>query len=611
MCGILGFNWADIDQAKKLGNLIKSRGPDQDGYFVDENITLGHRRLSIIDLSENGRQPMFNEDKTIIIVFNGEIFNFQEIKEDLLMKGHVFYSLTDTEVIIHAYEEYGVNCLSRFNGQFAFCIYDSKKMQLFLARDRIGINPLFYYFHDGAFIFGSELKIILKSDVIKEINENALDFCIRFGWPHHKECIIKNAYKIEPGHYLIFDVKNSMIKTYKKYWNLEFSNEIKDEKEASSLLLQKLDQSVKMRLLADVPVGAFLSGGVDSSTIVALMSKYTDKLNTFSVKVNAKGFDESRFARLVSNQFHTIHHEIVLNEHDILDLIPKVVYHYDEPFGDSSMIPTYMVSKIAREYVTVSLSGDGGDELFGGYESYAFMRKITLLSNIINPFLLPFNFLLNKLGFLKKVPRRLKIVDRIMGSIKFFSLRRDQQFAILNSNLLEKYIRPNKLENEDYYKPYFKYKSLLSNLTNTDLHNYLPDDILTKVDRASLANSLESRPPFLDHTFIEFACKIDPKLKIKHGEKKYILKKTIESLLPRRVIYRRKMGFSIPLQDYFRTILKELVIEKVLNFKGHRFFEHIDIKSLVNDHLNKKVDNSRFIWSILMFNLWWEKWMIE
>lgn len=609
MCGILGFNWNDPELAKKLGDLIKSRGPDQDAYYIDDSISLGHRRLSIIDLSEKGRQPMFNEDKNVIIVFNGEIYNYQEIKKDLLSKNHVFNSMTDTEVIIHAYEEYGVKCLDLFNGQFAFCIYDKRANILFLARDRIGINPLFYYQKDDKFIFGSELKVILEAGISKEINTIALNFSILFGWPHHKECIIKNAYKVEPGHYIIYDILSKRITKNVKYWDVKFTSEIKDEKLAKKLVLEKLDEAVKKRLVADVPVGAFLSGGVDSSTVVALMSKYTTNLNTFSVKFEKKAYDESRYAKMVSRKYQTNHHEIVLHASDVKELIPKLVYHYDEPFGDSSMIPTYLVSNIARQFVTVSLSGDGGDELFGGYESYAFIKGITRLSKYMKVITLPLKFVLNRMPRISKMVSKINIVRRLVDSVKLLSAPMSLQFCFSIYNQLLKYVRKNNWPEEDYYKKHFFYKDPLANMINTDLHCYLPDDILTKVDRASLANSLESRPPFLDHELVELACKIDSSLKIKGNEKKYILKESIEDLLPRVIIYRKKMGFALPLDSIIRSELKELVVEKVQKYNGHHYFDHIDTTALVNDHLNKKADNTRYIWFILMFNLWWERWM--
>jgi len=610
MCGILGFNWNDPKLAKELADCISHRGPDQDGFFFDNSISFGHRRLSIIDLSEKGRQPIFNEDKTVVIVFNGEIFNYQPLKDDLIKKGHDFVSGTDTEVIVHAYEEYRINCLDHLNGQFAFAIYDAKKRIIFLARDRIGINPLFYYYHEGKFIFGSELKIILNAGIHKEINEAALSFYKFFNWPHRKECIIKNAYKVEPAHYVIFDLEEKKIINDDSYWKVDFSEEIKDEQEAIKLLQERIEESIKMRLMSDVPVGAFLSGGVDSSIVVAIMSKYTKNLNTFSVKFDHSDFDESKYSNIVAELYKTNHHIIQFTASDVISLIPTLVYHYDEPFGDSSMIPTYLVSKVARQYVTVSLSGDGGDELFGGYTSYGSFQRILELSRKKRLFYKVLNAI-----FRSRVAKPLMKSARIRSKafllwmcVKFTDY---QQFALVNSSKMYDAYQPHNLAPVDAYKDYFCHQEWLSNAINADLHSYLPDDILTKVDRASLANSLESRPPFLDHELIELACRIDPCLKIRNNEKKYILKRLAEQLLPREIVYRPKKGFAVPIQHYFRNELKPMLEEKVLNFDKHRYFDDIDKHRLFNEHMAEKADHSRMLWTMLMFNLWWERWFVD
>ncbi len=607
MCGILGFNWEDEKLVNKLGNLLNHRGPDQEGYYTDEGISLGHKRLSIIDLSEKGRQPMSNSDKTIWITYNGEIFNFQEIKKELEAKGYHFKSKTDTEVIIYGYQEYGTKILEKLNGQFAFCIYDKKKKKLFLARDRIGINPLYYYLDDDKFIFGSELKIILKSGVKKEINKFALNYYLMYGHTPRKQSIIENAYKLEPGHYMIFDLKNNKIKEYSKYWDVKIINEIKDEALAKKIILEKLDESVKKRLIADVPIGAFLSGGLDSSAVVALMSKYTKNLNTFSIKFDYDEFDESKYAEIVSKKFETKHHVVKFTAKDVKELIPKLIYHYDEPFGDPSMIPTFLVSKVARQHVTVSLSGDGGDELFGGYNSYKHFRLLNLqkfyprfLNKLIYGLLKIFNF---------------EFLTKIKAFFELGCLKRGLKFVRLMSYLNRVEFKKLTGENpEEYYKKYakeFKKSDYLNEAINIDLHNYISEDILTKVDRASLANSLESRPPLLDHEIIEFACKIDPRLKLRGREGKYIFKKSLEGILPKEILYRKKMGFGVPLKHYFRGKLKELVNNYVINFDKHNYFNKKYIKD-IKRNINKKYwskDYSRAIWTIMIFNMWWEHWI--
>jgi asparagine synthase (glutamine-hydrolysing) len=606
MCGILGFNWRDEVLAKKIGSSLSHRGPDQEGYFSDKNLTLGHRRLSILDLSEKGRQPMSDKSKNYYITFNGEIFNYQEIKEELLEKGYKFKSKTDTEVLLYGYIEFGEKILNKLNGQFAFCIYDKKKNNLFLARDRIGINPLYYYFKDGKFIFGSEMKVIMEAGIEKEIDKFSLNYYFLYGYTPTKRSILKNVFKLEKGHYLKFDLNKNKITSYKRYWDYTLENKITDEKKAKKLILEKLDESVKKRLMADVPVGAFLSGGVDSSAVVALMSKYTKNLNTFSVKFDYQDFDESKYADIISKKFNTKHHVIKFTSKDVKELIPKLVYYYDEPFGDSSMIPTFLVSKVAREKVTVSLSGDGGDELFGGYNSYKHYKLLN-----VQKFYPQF---VNKIGYKVLKNSSNEKLEKLKAFFEIGSLDRGKKFARLMSYLDKDEVY--KIIGEDpqkYYREYAKefYKSgYIDEAVNIDLSNYITEDILTKVDRASLANSLESRPPILDHEMIELACKIDPKLKIKNGEGKYIFKKALEGTLPKQILYRQKKGFGVPLKHYFRNELRDMVEEYVIDYKNPYIGK--DIIKDIKVNLDKKVwakDYSRIIWSILIFNMWYERWI--
>ncbi|HLC32917.1 MAG TPA: asparagine synthase (glutamine-hydrolyzing), partial [Candidatus Nanoarchaeia archaeon] len=361
MCGILGFNWNDPKLAVTLCSSLKHRGPDQNGTFHDSQVTLGHTRLSILDLSERGKQPMSTPDKNLMIVFNGEIFNYQELRSEF--PADTFLSTSDTEVILNAYKKYGVSCVDKLDGQFAFCIYDVHKKILFLARDRAGINPLYYYDCEEKFIFGSELKIILSSGVPKQINTYAFRHYLAYGFTPRSQSIIDHAYKLEPGHYLIYDLKSkTAVKT--KYWDVASSAKITDEAEAIQLIRSHIDRAVKSRLVADVPVGAFLSGGLDSSAVVAYASKYKQDLNTFSVSFDDPAFDEQKYSSAVACHFKTNHHVLSFGADDVKKLLPQLAYHYDEPFADPSMVPTFFVSKVARKHVTVSLSGDGGDELF-------------------------------------------------------------------------------------------------------------------------------------------------------------------------------------------------------------------------------------------------------
>ncbi|MEM4756159.1 MAG: asparagine synthase (glutamine-hydrolyzing), partial [Candidatus Woesearchaeota archaeon] len=593
MCGILGFSWNDPSLLKKLTRLLKHRGPDAEGFYTDDIVSLGHRRLSILDLSKNGQQPMPNEDSTIWITYNGEIFNFETIRNALIKKGHHFISKTDTEVLIHGYEEWGHSLLKRLNGQFAFCIYDKKRKELFLARDRMGINPLYYYFDTKKFIFGSELKVILKSGVRLTLNTFAKDYYFLFGHCPRRESIIENTYKIEPGYYLVFDLQKCSIRDYKPYWSPTFSATITSEKDALVSLKRLFEDAVQLRLVADVPVGAFLSGGVDSSAVVAYASKYKKNLNTFSIKFEYDEFDESKYAALVSKTFSTTHHTITFTANEICQLLPKLIYHYDEPFADPSMIPTFLVSSVARRNVTVSLSGDGGDELFGGYHTYSYYHLLTF-STYYPKF---FNTLFSTL---------FSFFPSNQYLTTYFSLASQQKkYAPLMSFLLPSQAR--RFLSKDpmlYYKTYeaFFHPHWLHHAIYHDFKNYLPCDILTKVDRASMANSLESRPPLLDHRFVEFACSLHPSLKIRGYKKgKYIFKKAFEGILPSIILTRKKQGFSVPLRYYLKKELKSYVD----NLYDNTFLKQYGFsKSL----LDSNKTNIRLLWALIIFKEWSKVW---
>lgn len=606
MCGILGFNWRDEQLASKLSSLIKHRGPDQDGFYYDKSLSLAHRRLSIVDLSEKGRQPMTTNDGRLTIVFNGEIFNFKQLRSELAAAGKIFKSQSDTEVLLIAYQEYGPAVLEKLNGQFAFVIYDQVRNILFLARDRAGINPLYYYHSGDKFIFGSELKVILESGIKKEINVQAANYYFLYGHTGRRQTILENCFKLEAGSFLIFDLAKKEIVENKRYWRIEPKEEISDEAEAKKLILENLERAVKERLMADVPVGAFLSGGVDSSAVVAMMSRYTKDLNTFSVKFDHDDFDESAFAEIVSEKFNTKHHVISFSAQDVKDLIPELAFHYDEPFADPSMIPTFLVSRVAREKVAVSLSGDGGDELFGGYDSYSLydsVRKQAKWPSALN--------------------RALSLACRLSGKFaragKFFDLAAEDpkiRFAVFRSFIYKSEIkRFLKADPEAAYREYadsYQKEDCLEEASNIDFHNYLVDDVLAKVDRASLGNSLESRPPLLDHQMIELAFKISSNLKIKNKQAKYIFKKSLEGILPDEIIYRPKKGFGVPLKYYLKNELKGLVKKYVLDYSAHDLYkrEYIDDIRQALEAGQWKRDYSRPIWAILMFNLWYERWIL-
>ncbi len=411
MCGILGFNWEDEKKVRSLAELLQHRGPEQEGFHVKDGISIGHKRLKIIDLSEKGRQPMYNEDGSVCVTFNGEIFNFPEIKESLEKHGHVFISHTDTEVLVHGYEQWGTDMLERLNGQFAFCIFDKKQNLFFLARDRFGIKPLFYYCDDKKFIFGSELKVFLKSDIEKRLSQNAMDYYMLFGNTPFDQSILEDVKKLPAGSMLVYDLSAKKIKENRRYWTLSFANQLDcDETEIEKQIVERLDRAVKMQLISDVPLGAFLSGGLDSSILVSIMSKYVKNLNTFSIRFDRSDFNESHYAKIVSDKFRTNHFEIDFNADNVRELITELPYYYDDPFGDPSMIPTCLVSRVARQHVTVSLSGTGGDELFGGYGHYNDYVLLRALNNLPVPAkrLLDYSTVLANLLFRKEKFNKLR-----------------------------------------------------------------------------------------------------------------------------------------------------------------------------------------------------------
>ncbi len=607
MCGILGFNWEDEKKVKGLAELLNHRGPEQDGFHVKDGISIGHKRLKIIDLSEKGRQPMYNEDGSVCVTFNGEIFNFPEIKETLEKQGHIFVSHTDTEVLVHGYEQWGINMLERLNGQFAFCIFDKKKNLLFLARDRFGIKPLFYYCNEKRFIFGSELKVFLKSDIPKQINKNAMDYYMLFGNTPSEHSILEGVKKLIPGSMLIYDLSAKKIKECRRYWTLSFADQLDmDQAQIEKEIVERLDRAVKLQLVSDVPLGAFLSGGLDSSILVSIMSKYVKDLKTFSIRFDRPDFNESHYAKIVSDKFGTHHFEIDFNADNVRELITELPYYYDDPFGDPSMIPTCLVSRVARQHVTVSLSGTGGDELFGGYEHYNDYVRLRTLNNLP----VPLKWLLKHFAALTNILVKEEKLNKLQG---FLGKKEDP--ATLYMRLFS-YMFRTKEESSDKLLPYkdiskhFIYPDDINNAMNYDLNEYLPDDLLVKEDRASMAVTLEARVPFLDHTLAEFAVRIPPKLKIRMGSKKYILKRAFRDILPHEIIYRKKAGFGVPLIHYFRNELKDFAYNEIFNFDGLNYYDKDTLRIYWDRHQSKKSNYYRIFWSIMMFNMWFKRWMI-
>lgn len=620
MCGIAGFiNKENSDIAKRerlldaMCRTITHRGPDEQGTIIKNRAALGMRRLSIIDL-KTGQQPIFDCTGNLAIVFNGEIYNFQELKKDLESRGHKFKTNSDTETIIHAFEEYGADCVNHLRGMFAFAIYDFAGESLFIARDRVGKKPLFYSLtEDGNFVFGSELKVLLEhGEISKKIDHSALDAYLTFGYVPEEFCIFADVKKLAPGTFLTF--KDGEIKT-EKYWDFKYQpiEVIKSEAEYIEILREKIKEAVRVRLISEVPLGAFLSGGVDSSCVVAFMSQILDKpVKTFSIGFNEDSFNELKFARIAAKHFNTEHHEFVVTP-DLVDVVDELVWHFDEPFADSSALPTFMVAKMARRFVTVVLSGDGGDELFAGYTRYQTQQKrsgFDKLPKFVRQNLLQTiskkmahnakgkNYLYN--ASLDKIGRYIDSISHF-GDLK----KRELYSAEFQQNLNGSFGK-----SAEIYREFAESAANISDverLLYLDSKTYLPSDILTKVDRMTMANSLEARVPLLDHDLIDFVTRnIPSNLKLNGGETKYIFKKALEGIVPNEILYREKQGFGVPIGDWINNQLKtrihETLTEKRTVERG--YFEPEYIKILLDEHHKNRRDHSHLLWILWMLELW-------
>ncbi len=600
MCGICGLSWEDEETLSRMVTTLKHRGPDAEGRCVGDGVSLGHRRLAIIDLSRHGAQPMEYDGGRLRITFNGEIFNYRELKMLLRERGYGFRSASDTEVILAAYKEWGPRCLDRLDGQFAFCIHDAERHVLFLVRDRLGINPLYYRKDARGLLFASELKTILAAGGKRTLDHEALSHYLAFGHTPSEQTILKECRKLEPGHYLVYDLRQQRIIGRRRYWDVRQEATISEPEEAKRKILELMEKAVRSRLVADVPVGAFLSGGVDSSAVVAMITWYKKELNTFSVKFDKDGYDESAYGERVAKLFGTHHHIVTFSAKDIRRLLKKLAYHYDEPFGDPSMVPTFLVSEVARRHVTVSLSGDGGDELFGGYKAHQLYRSLRFQRILPRRCCLVAEAMLRPLPGLRKAKTFFEIG----------ALPEEERYARLMSNVPQRlFVRLTGMSPRSAYRRYARKGSFstLPMAIDHDLHRYLPDDILTKVDRASLAHGLESRPPLLDHHLVELAARIDPLLKLRGKEGKAIFKEAFRGVLPDDILYRKKQGFSVPLKEYLLGELRPLVEEKVLRFRGHGLLDRETLREITRC---RDSSETTLTWRILMLNHWWEMWMM-
>ncbi len=633
MCAIAGFvdfsKKSTLSILKNMTDVMHHRGPDDSGYkFLateDANIGLGHRRLSILDLSSHGRQPMDFED--IEIIYNGEVYNFAEIKKELEELGYFFDSNTDTEVILKAYHKWGLKAIDRFNGMFAISIYDRKLNKLFLIRDRSGVKPLYWYYDNGILLYASELKSFHKHpDFKKEIDINSVALFLQLQYIPEPHSIFKNCYKLRAGHILEIDIKTQKIKEI-EYWSVvDCYNKPKldiSEDEAIIECEKLLKSAFSYRLVSDVPVGIFLSGGYDSSTVTALLqSQRGEKLKTFTIGFYEKGFDEAPYAKKVAQHLGTEHCEYYCTQKDALDIIPKLSSIYDEPFGDVSAIPTTLVSQLAKKEVSVSLSADGGDELFAGYDKYTrtleYYKNFSKIPNFLKT---PLTNMMgaidpNKILFFKDTFNFTTRYEKIINMLKAENILDVMKYTSFyctfdNANIL--------LNNKaKILKTNFDKSDLLNNLNDEinsmlaiDYKTYMMDDILTKVDRATMSVGLEGREPFLDYRIIEFIATLPSDLKYKNGVKKYMLKEIAHKYLPKELMDRPKMGFGVPIHEWFKDELKEYFLHYLSYERLERegIFDAKEVVRVRDKYLAGERQNIANLWSILMFEMWYERWI--
>ncbi|HEV8133700.1 MAG TPA: asparagine synthase (glutamine-hydrolyzing) [Pyrinomonadaceae bacterium] len=622
MCGIVGLvrndgKPVDRDLLARMNDAIRHRGPDDDGFYLNGPVGLGMRRLAIIDL-KSGQQPIHNQDGTTWIVFNGEIYNYLELRQQLEKLGHTFYTNSDTEAIVHAYDQYGSNCPKYLRGMFAFAIWDERTQELFLTRDRVGKKPILYAEVNGQLVFGSEFTALLQHpDISREIQPEAIDAYLSFMCVPAPLTAYRSIRKLEPGHWLRW--RKGEI-TIERYWQPDFSQKLDiSEEEAGERAIEILRDSVKVRLMSEVPLGAFLSGGIDSSAVVALMAQESnEKVKTFSIGFEEQDFSELHHARRVAEWVGADHHEFIVRP-DAVEILPLLVEHYGEPYADSSAVPTYYVARETRKHVTVALNGDGGDESFAGYERYAAMqlaenyRKVPEFvrkSVKVGVGLIPTSELgrsrlrsgkrFLEAASLPKVDRYLRwmsIFDAAAKSSLYSDAFKSETTSGYAKSLLEPwFVRANGSGFVD--------ASLLA-----DLMTYLPNDLLVKVDIATMAVSLEARSPFLDHHVIEFAASLPEKFKLRGLTTKYLLKKVLRKLLPSENLDRRKMGFGVPIGHWFRGKMQPFLREVVLSEKAlnRGLFRPETVRQLVDQHTEGKRDYSHQLWTLLMLELWFQR----
>jgi asparagine synthase (glutamine-hydrolysing) len=619
MCGIAGkVNFdrtraVDPERLRAMTSAIAHRGPDSDGFHFAEGIGLGHRRLSIIDLA-TGDQPLSNEDGTVWVVFNGEIYNFAEVRTELERAGHQFRTHSDTEVIVHAYEEWGELSVDRFRGMFAYALWDDRQRTLVLVRDRLGVKPLFYSATAFGITFGSEIKALLEdADVSREWNPEAIDAYLTLEYVPSPGTIYRHISKLPPGHLLVMRHGRVIVR---RYWDLQFPGDGDPRRESE--YLERLDalisESVKLRLISDVPLGAFLSGGIDSSAVVAAMVEASSaRVVTMSVGFAEHGFNEIGYARAVATHLGTDSHEKIVTP-DVADLLPKLAWHFDEPFADSSAIPTYYVSAAAREHVTVALSGDGGDEMWAGYARHRVERWETSARQWLGPVG----------GVAGRIAGYLPLGLRGARSLRHLALTPAEAYAEKHGYGLFDLRTRQQLYSRDFAQqvrgsdPFAGFRQAYEACSSpdpvdralyVDVNTYLLDDILTKVDRMSMAVSLEARDPLLDHKLLEFAATVPSSLKLKNGQTKYLLRRVLERRVPKAIVDRPKQGFEVPIGEWLRGPLASMVDDLFLDgrFRARGLFDDRTVARLWREHKSGAADHRHRLWSLVMLELWFRQ----
>ena len=619
ICGIIDYKGGAVDEAgiRAMSDKMAHRGPDDSGIYINltaiPRVGLGHRRLAIIDLSSLGRQPMSNEDGSVRVILNGEIYNFRELRKELETKGHRFSSHTDTETVVHLYEEYGEDCVKYLRGMFAFAVWDIKQKKLVLARDRAGKKPLLYCRKNGAFAFASEFTVIFESGIAsKDINKQALDIYLSLGYIPAPLTIYENVRKLPPAHILV--LKDGKV-SIRRYWTLDYSKKLDiGEADAADELLRLLKEAVKVRLYSDVPLGAFLSGGIDSSAVVALMSMESSaRVKTFSIGFAEGSYNELKHARRIAERFGTDHHELIVKP-DAIKILPLLVERYGEPYADSSCIPTYYVASETRRSVTVALNGDGGDESFAGYERYQAMLASEIYQGMPAPVRAAVKTAVMMLPDSSDPKNRLRRLKRLFEGIALPATERYLRWVVVfNRQEKDALYSPGFIRQtagsgpEELLRPYLSGEAaLLDRALAADVNIYLPNDLLVKVDITSMANSLETRSPFLDHKLMEFAASLPPEYKMKAFVKKYILKKALKGIVPGENVYRSKMGFGIPVGKWFRGEMRHFMEDTVLSEKAleRGYFKPGAVMGMFAEHVMGKKDHTFRLWALLMLELW-------